>query len=78
MLVYSISPSSFSLIGTLTTEIYYWTEKKTSIAHKHTHKLKLILFPYRIEGRVKIDLYLIYFCITWNIVNQFNNGITAK
>ena len=40
-------PPSFSSIGSLTTEVYNWT----GIAGK-THRLNLILSPYRIKGRV--------------------------
>ena len=52
MWVYSISTSSFSLIGTLTTEIYYQyqTDKTDTQIHRH----KLFLFPTIKLGRVFI------------------------
>ena len=53
MWVYSISPPSFSLIGPLTTEIYYQTEKKKKLeTHTSIHTNRNWYSPhgqYRVE-----------------------------
>ena len=42
MLIYSVSPPILSLIGALTTEIYYWTEKNTNT---QTYKTDTDILP---------------------------------
>ena len=56
---YSIFSLSLSLIGALTPEIYHQIstdlEETHTKKHTKTHKLKLILSPYRLKGRINTN-----------------------